>query len=197
MALSDYLPPTDNVYKFTAISGLLIIGSVLLWLAWLQNQVSAALVINQNLGTAYTAKLREARAYDILLAQNNLTEDQKSDLISERSTAATEVTLLGQQVSVSSITVTNADRYWLAQTFLARWYAGFGLLLSAAGFSLWVGRVQVKEDRLLALKIEKIQLECEQLRDAAAHATTTNATVASPSDPDVSSAGGDKRTVED
>ena len=152
------IPPTDNLYKFLAITGLLIIFAplVLYWsleLEYLQKNFEVkptmlALEIEGRKLELETAKI---------LAESERAELSKDAAKQERLRIGYKDSLErfdAHRVKVAEMTakhdllVVLADRLRLILN-VAKFAIGFGAACTLAGFGLWYTKVQVHQDRAL------------------------------------------------
>jgi hypothetical protein len=160
MPLSDLLPPTDNLYKFFAITGLLILGWTSAGVVYLDfrsgEKVHALLESNAQ----FVAAVHAVQANKSPSAEPDTSKISPDAL----KTVESSIPILQAKENEAMDDVSTANQ-WFAWFSKVAYFSGWlGCILTGLGFVFWYMRVQIKEDRLLRLSIEKMDLECQQLR---------------------------------
>ncbi|GHA21849.1 hypothetical protein GCM10008090_34710 [Arenicella chitinivorans] len=128
--------PTDNLYKFLAISGTLIVISILAFGYQTLYELETKMAVNKG---------------DIAII------DQTIERIKNKEKVSDEELEKIYSLSLDSLRIStiNNELALVNQKFFARTTGGMilGLILMLVGFSLWYSRVQVYQDIVLAKKI--------------------------------------------
>lgn len=136
--------PTDNLYKFTCLFGLaLIVSAVVSFVA------------------LYTSSLDTKLKYnEVIVEIHAIPEAQRTPI---------QVARLASKKELMKLTMDNEDQ---TRSMLAV-LLGAGIMLSAAGASVWYQRVQKQDDQMGAAQLRKVRAEAELLeRQVLAGATT-------------------------
>ncbi|WP_445355695.1 hypothetical protein ACJJI5_05005 [Microbulbifer sp. EKSA008] len=121
--------PTDNIYKFYALSGVLVLLTTLV-LFFLRNDYYNARAFERYLPA------------ENLKAKETLTPEEKRKLY-----------WYEEQARIDEAHK-DAELFFYLAIFL-----GFGFFLTSYGFHQWHTKIQPKQDRLLQLQIRKLELE--------------------------------------
>ena len=131
--------PTDNLYKFIAISGLVLV-------------VTSAVIIWSHDKALTSIVQEQARRTSLLAAERKQVIDTQA-LPEQKKTEIAEIEAqLKSGYKVFDIALGAANFYG----FLALGLDLVGLLAAAIGFWLWYTRVQVHHDRILAAHAKQI-----------------------------------------
>jgi hypothetical protein len=166
--------PTDNLYKFQAVTGVIIATVGLVLFGWLAVQREGVSVETE----------KQVELLELTAARFTKAAERERELL-ERKTASPE-TLMRQAQIVDSLSVLTsrmldarradlaADRRRLQSerdfTFVAAFLFAIGALWSMYAFNQWHQKHQVFQDRLLIAEVERAELEVGRLRGQSAFA---------------------------
>jgi len=144
------LPPSDNLYKFIAIAGLILVIAPL---------ISCALLINNETERFWNyAELLQAKRHLAVAEWDSAAETSGN---SQLKNLARNETVERARKRLASIDESVEAKYQSAEAQRRRWQrillviSAIGGLVMVAGFYLWYVRVQIFEDAILKEKAEK------------------------------------------
>jgi hypothetical protein len=163
MGFPDFTPPTDNLYKFLAITGLLIIGWTSAALVYLDYRVKDLAVVSAALSDDAIAKLRIAREEEDSARQlpSNSPPGQEIEQASKQDAIQANRLMAGSSEASQRVLDANADYIWAVHHSPIAFLVG-GVFI-VFGFAAWLFLVQLKEDKLTDLKIARTQIELDSL----------------------------------
>jgi hypothetical protein len=130
---------TDNLYKFIAISGLVLI-------------VTSAVIIWSHDKTLTSILQEQTRRTSLLAAEGNKVINGQASVEQKKAEIAQTEAELESGYKVFDIALGTANFYG----FLAIGLELVGLLATVIGFWLWYARVQVHQDRILAAQAKLV-----------------------------------------
>ncbi|MEO0964155.1 MAG: hypothetical protein AAFY08_03460 [Planctomycetota bacterium] len=165
-----FKPPTDNLYKFIAVSGLVFGIACLASLIYLiGTSVDASVEVKQSLRTAYAELLGNEAAVEALNAAmaNYEVGDNLGELIDQvREADGESPDIQSVVLLLQSFDQFNADRSMLDtyQDYIAGGTA-WSIFISFFSFIAWYWRLQRYEDRIIKLKAQAFEIQSEKQRD--------------------------------
>jgi len=156
MSQSIPMPPTDNLYKFMAISGLLLVLTTIIL------YVTVRLEVRESWGNGIAVLKTRSDLGEVRLGQAIGPPSKLTDLEAERwkKYIANKISELKSQLSRLEKTGTEVDDYWSSiykAEFLGPFLLGgifTGVLLMGSGFYLWYSRLQKYQDKIIARQAE-------------------------------------------
>lgn len=171
MSITDSLrPPTDNLYKFIAIAGLIFALACLVSLIYLTGTATDASVeVQQSLRTTYAELLDNEAAVHALNAAMESYEvgDNLGQLIDQVREAGAEssdlqsVVLLLQGFDRFNADLSTLDAYRDYLTGATAW----SIAISFFGFVAWFWRLQRYEDRIIKLRAQSLESRSQGQND--------------------------------
>jgi hypothetical protein len=157
--LNSLAPPTDNLYKFVAIFGLVLIvgGCVLLYIT-VDNSLEAATRANQGFRSAIATEESPEVQEVLSEAISKMVDERRQDpgLAAALRAAGASDEAIAEAVAMQEA----ADVFFAHEsrlrgvTGVARMLGGLGAIVSAVGFGFWYRRVQRFEDQILRRRAE-------------------------------------------
>lgn len=163
-------PPTDNLYKYAAITGLwLSLGFSALFVYFIDTSNRLQDYYQHSLWVHKDKQFIDSAEKRIRSLQANKEQENKMEYISDTFDASQELVFLKNSIPLVQRKIeenTNAmaklgdpESDWkrFERAFLGAWLPaaiGLSLLLSYGGFRLWYGRTQKRADELLVLELE-------------------------------------------
>ena len=149
MPITSIRPPTDSLYKFVAISGLvLVVVAVVVWLQTWQDYTAAVIDAVDPMSDAKRAVIDN---YEALTSAAEPDEEQRQERIRQTGRRAEEAERRAQN-ALMKVKVANAryDRFQTLGTVLC--IVGFAAMI--LGFILWYRRIQRYQDRIIKKQAE-------------------------------------------
>ena len=140
--------PTDNLYKFQALSGLFIGVFCIVFLHLQVSETTKSIAIAE----------AEIANSDLLIS---ILEGENSPLIDNEMRSQLYTSLLEKQANLRISNAKNREETKLSRYLLnpLHFISLISLLLSFRGFHLWYHRVQKLHDEILQINLEKAKLE--------------------------------------
>jgi hypothetical protein len=149
MAISlPFIPPTDNLYKFIALSGLLLaLGAPVYWTAY---QITLDEREESYIHAHLDALGAHVEPYDPMGALNGTLVPTPTPSLDVKAQAEVKQ----RELYRASVGLGRYARFRVAVNIIAAIAWIVGVLLTLSGFRLWYRRVQVPQDQLLAKQLE-------------------------------------------
>lgn len=149
-------PPTDNLYKFVAISGVVAVIASLASMVFLQREFSEHAEKRITVQREYAqAVIRQDDERLIAAIKDGDPEVRKA--IWDGHQTALRLVADGAEIDASLLEVRKRAGERMAE--IATRAAALGMLVSCIGFLLWWFRVQRIQDRILALDLKERELK--------------------------------------
>ena len=150
--------PTDNLYKFLSLSGL-IVGLFCLTFIEIEISKTTKLVLESK------ARLEDIESYENIIDLINSGADtiyDKTERLQLSQNLKEKLLDVRLQTAEAQSNNTITDRRLLPMYIASM----LGFLMSFWGFNLWYSRVQKPMDELLLLNLEKVKLETSSLKES-------------------------------